>query len=616
MSFSSSQEERFSAILQPIRDLARNWDIDIAHYLEEYLEDLEKVEITFDDGSTTMNFSEAALLIQGSAGVYAKKVEYLYGLVFQVLDLVTQKKKQKNKSGEEGEENGGEEDNFADDDQFLLLDDIEETEGSYMKEVDTSTSKSVLPIPQMPTCLIPLEEAQKGDNPVCNNKGEVVGNYFDFIINTGHTGKDSSLSLELGDRALLDMAAIHQNRLQDLAEEDLSGCRGDFAPPVSDDVEMDDLPLLPVDDGGDADMGDDCGGLDAPGQKSQSADERNAALRKSRRKRVTFARPEPKQVFDKWALLDPHDKGKAAEKPLKKKIPYKIPAGLEDDTSRKRKIKVEIKKELPPINEVVEKMFSNRSSFPKNPLKIPDFPELDGAFWKEYKLREKIKKEEIKMLKMEEQLEELSLEAEAEEELRDEEFPHDDLDNAADDDEIPVIQLDTDAFGSDLEHGRRFISSDMGYQTGFSDDITLSYEELVRRHVEQFLASASEYAQLTDLSKKVSEWEEKIKPRLEEEEKHEAFDIHKYGTQVIEQLVRGETRAFKELVQGKPQFEVCRCALATLQLANVYNVELSVVPDKNGCIIDQLYVTLLSTKRHFEELEEYRAPSVHDVKDS
>jgi len=93
MSFSSTQEERFAAILQPIRDLARNWDIDIAHHLEEYLEDLLNIEITFDDGATTMNFSEAALLIQGSAGVYAKKVEYLHSLVFQVLDLVTQKKK-------------------------------------------------------------------------------------------------------------------------------------------------------------------------------------------------------------------------------------------------------------------------------------------------------------------------------------------------------------------------------------------------------------------------------------------------------------------------------------------------------------------------------------------
>ena len=31
------------------------------------------------------------------------------------------------------------------------------------------------------------------------------------------------------------------------------------------------------------------------------------------------------------------------------------------------------------------------------------------------------------------------------------------------------------------------------------------------------MASAQEYAQITELSKRVSEWEEKIVPRLEEE---------------------------------------------------------------------------------------------------
>lgn len=33
-------EARFGHILQPIRDLTRNWDVDIAGYLEEYLEDV------------------------------------------------------------------------------------------------------------------------------------------------------------------------------------------------------------------------------------------------------------------------------------------------------------------------------------------------------------------------------------------------------------------------------------------------------------------------------------------------------------------------------------------------------------------------------------------------
>lgn len=66
--------DRFTHLLQPIRDLAVNWDVDIASALEEYLEDLEGITVTLgeelrsavNDGDEieTINFAEAALLIQ------------------------------------------------------------------------------------------------------------------------------------------------------------------------------------------------------------------------------------------------------------------------------------------------------------------------------------------------------------------------------------------------------------------------------------------------------------------------------------------------------------------------------------------------------------------------
>lgn len=43
-------------------------------YLEEYLEDLAGVTLSLDGGVTSMNFAEAAMLIQGSVTVYSKKV--------------------------------------------------------------------------------------------------------------------------------------------------------------------------------------------------------------------------------------------------------------------------------------------------------------------------------------------------------------------------------------------------------------------------------------------------------------------------------------------------------------------------------------------------------------
>ena len=62
-------ESRFSDLLVPIRDLARNWDIDIAVQLEEYLDELMKLRFTAANNSS-LNFAEAALLIQGSATIY------------------------------------------------------------------------------------------------------------------------------------------------------------------------------------------------------------------------------------------------------------------------------------------------------------------------------------------------------------------------------------------------------------------------------------------------------------------------------------------------------------------------------------------------------------------
>lgn len=58
------RENRFSYLLQPIRDLAANWDIDIAAELEEYLEELEGITFAIEDCGPSLNFAEAALLIQ------------------------------------------------------------------------------------------------------------------------------------------------------------------------------------------------------------------------------------------------------------------------------------------------------------------------------------------------------------------------------------------------------------------------------------------------------------------------------------------------------------------------------------------------------------------------
>ena len=94
--------------LQPIRDLAQNWDVDIASCLEDVLNELaaehqfSQQQWATDESAFSQSFhsqqsqqhhhatiaahfSQAAILLQNAGFVYSRKVEYLYNLVFQAM---------------------------------------------------------------------------------------------------------------------------------------------------------------------------------------------------------------------------------------------------------------------------------------------------------------------------------------------------------------------------------------------------------------------------------------------------------------------------------------------------------------------------------------------------
>ena len=128
----SETDNRFKALIQPIKDIASNWDIDIAESLTDYLEELESLRISIDGGKSNLNFAEAALLIQGSTAVYSKKVEYLHQLVLQSLEFITNKKATSSSlvSATQGKSSKHDSDEdallFENDASFLLLDHIVE----------------------------------------------------------------------------------------------------------------------------------------------------------------------------------------------------------------------------------------------------------------------------------------------------------------------------------------------------------------------------------------------------------------------------------------------------------------------------------------------------------
>jgi len=102
-----------------------------APQLEDYLAELESITISFEDGRT-LNFVEAAMLIQGSAHIYCKKVDHLYELLYKLGSKDDPKKRKQQREGEEAGVVSGEadaEDREQEEEEFEPLADT-------LKEVD------------------------------------------------------------------------------------------------------------------------------------------------------------------------------------------------------------------------------------------------------------------------------------------------------------------------------------------------------------------------------------------------------------------------------------------------------------------------------------------------
>ena len=84
----------------------------------------------------------------------------------------------------------------------------------------------------------------------------------------------------------------------------------------------------------------------------------------------------------------------------------------------------------------------------------------------------------------------------------------------------------------------------------------LSYEELV----EDFITRSKRTRSSSELSQRVSRWQELMEPKLESLERRKPFDIHDYGTRILSQVQEAgrEEVAFREIVRGQQKEEISR----------------------------------------------------------
>ncbi|CAD0202004.1 unnamed protein product [Chrysodeixis includens] len=89
----SMNSQRLEAIvaelMKPISDARRNFDTDLSALLESYLTEAGLHALDENDDAPPPNFSEVALLLQQSANIYSRKVDYLYQQVLDYSDSLT-----------------------------------------------------------------------------------------------------------------------------------------------------------------------------------------------------------------------------------------------------------------------------------------------------------------------------------------------------------------------------------------------------------------------------------------------------------------------------------------------------------------------------------------------
>uniref|UniRef100_A0A8C6WZZ8 Condensin-2 complex subunit H2 n=1 Tax=Neogobius melanostomus TaxID=47308 RepID=A0A8C6WZZ8_9GOBI len=588
-----STERRFAHLLQPIRELAKNWDVDVASELNDYLEELDEMCITFDEGKTRLNFAEAALLIQGSACIYSKKVELLHSLVYRTLEYINDKNKKKNRQVAEHQENNAEDEVHNHTEDEAQFTDLElNPSKNYSHNGDSFMTADDIPLP--PECLIPQDTRAKQKLPLISLKGEILCSQKDFRLVTLNPENDVILlALASESRELIaddDHIAADLTVEEPLQNHEASAGENANAANVYVDVADEFFPLdengMEITQGAQEHM-----------ERHQPAPEGRKMRERCQVQTITPRNEEVPPAVNVWALHDPYAVT-VEDKPFKSGKCYKVPEGLDDGGKRKRKHSSLIQD--------FESWFRGNFDPPVHKLKNgPHFIDLNYIYLTTVKDKINTKKRICRkagVMISDEELRQTFLQPEDIAQQRHGEDPGDkcspeDFDNDISDnehdgfpDDIPV------AFGGAPD----FISPE-------DQKDELSYEQLVKLRVEQLVVNSRGYTQETALSRRVQDWEDKIKPELALQEERPPFDIHDYGDKIVNTFdCVGQKRLFASIVSGLDNFEACKYLLASLQLANDYTIEIDSLVGLEASV-DSMGLTLLSVHRATDRFKNLQA---------
>ncbi|DAZ99539.1 TPA: hypothetical protein N0F65_005411, partial [Lagenidium giganteum] len=586
-----------------LQDLSKNWHIDLAQELEEYLDELEHLTIAFDprddaaatsatfssgsasqsqsqSGRSVMNFAEAALLIQGSSVIYSRKVEYLYALVFQTLAHLSKQQEdvartqQKQRRGEDGSDDDSQGDGHGHDDEdgdgdgdgaglfanpLPIYDQLDEAKNITLKASSSAKDAGAAKAGMIKhknnlQCVAPFGDTVGASIALM---GSLVPDERDH----GETFKLMSCHLHPSGVLLLDEAS-RKYVSNDVDGEDQEIERSRRRSSISmlmtqTSLDFDGTNLNPeederADEDITADMTDALANQpDAYegdfGAGDDDGDDHDDGSVDDDQMDVLEASPLPASPVDvpvveekdPWAPLDPYDASSAVARPFRKGRSYPLRLPYKSSLVAKRK-KGKAVVEEDDVDGLEDPKFKEKFFF------SAERPQWTSWVWTEMNetaLETKCKKKFCRAPLLMQQC-----------------------------DELWKVETKWKALMRRL-------------------DAKLE-QNICRQHIQEFMKGTKTYVRETDLSKQVNDWQTKLAPILKEQDQHPPFDIQHCGRTILKHLedetaLRLEQEdeeaaatdgadviAFEHIVTGMNQYEVCRMFLASLQLANNGNVQL------------------------------------------
>ncbi|KAK9076088.1 hypothetical protein SSX86_004421 [Deinandra increscens subsp. villosa] len=584
--------------VQAHRDLQSNWEVDLANNLQEYLLKICSGEITGgeDDGQLSVNFAEAALLLQGSVQVYSKKVEYLYSLVLHALEFVTQQSQQhdqpENSPGQEDEQNGSAKAPAESDDSFWRLDDIPVDPKNSLD--DSNHSNNLLNnFVKPPANLVVLE----GD---CLDVGGDLGELESYLLATSDLYRDFIL-LDASDAAAVDEFLSCDGN--DTISKNKSGFKGGS---ISAGSKSRKSFMSPSKRSGGTKQKLSAGKTQNHDQiRSPFADNHFEPNDKNTHSHAQgcdvnmdhdfdmddgFSQHGPfddsDEDDDPWKPLNPHENGKLKVKPFKKVKAYR-------KNWPKPSTKVSITEEFPlaklhgPVNADLHDIWEAHNHINKKDQE-PKSPPLYE------KLRQSL------VLGDHENIGAFNNNKDGE----DDEYDCGAPDFAADDFDMPNMNEDHFDPEKHMDGATQFDIKEPFEHEDPNSHVNL--EDLCRSHMDSLLIA--ETAKQTALAARVSTWKQRIEQNMDEQDARPPFDIHEYGQRTLDKLSHnpnaGDSLTFTDVVRGQEKHDVARTFSALLQLVNNGNVELlkGGSPGELVCYTSEnpFHVRLLSNKKRAE----------------